>query len=137
MATLHLEIVTPESKAYSAEVDSVVLPGLEGEMGILPNHIAIMTAIKPGELRVIKNGKEESLAVGEGFVEVKNNKISVLTEAAINIEDLDEGKVEEAIKRAQDALDKAKDMDPEEVATLQASLLRSTAHLGLKKRRRG
>jgi F-type H+-transporting ATPase subunit epsilon len=137
MATLHLEIVTPEAKAYSADVESVVLPGVEGELGILPNHISVMTAIKAGELRVVKGGKEESLAIGEGFVEVKDNKVSVLTDAAINIEDIDEGKVEEAIKRAQEALDKAKDMDPEEVATIQANLLRSTAHLGLKRRKRG
>ncbi|KAH0533691.1 hypothetical protein FGG08_007597 [Glutinoglossum americanum] len=139
MATLQLEIVTPEKKAYSAEIDSVVLPGVEGELGILPNHVAVMTAIKPGELKIFKSGKEESLAVGEGFVEVKDNKVSVLTDAAINIEDIDEGKVEEAMKRAQDAIEKAKagEHDEAEVAALSAIITRSAAHLHLKRRKRG
>jgi F-type H+-transporting ATPase subunit epsilon len=139
MSTLHLEIVTPEKKAYSADVDSVVLPGVDGEMGILPNHVPIMTAILPGELRIIKSGQEESLAVGEGFVEVKDNKVSVLTEAAINIEDIDEGKVEEAMKRAQEAIDKAKagEHDEAELASLSAVITRSVAHLHLKRRKRG
>lgn len=136
MPTLQLEIVTPEKKAYSAEVDSVVLPGVSGEIGIFPNHIALMIAIKPGELRVLISGKEESLAVGEGFVEIVDNKVSVLTDAAINVEEIDEGHVEEAIKRAQEALEKAKN-DPEESSALHASLARATAQLQLKRKRRG
>lgn len=135
MSTIHLEIVTPENKAYSGEVDSVVLPGVIGEIGILPNHVAVMMAIKSGELRIVKSGKEESLAVGEGFVEIADNKVSVLTDAAINVEDIDEGKVEEAMKRAQEALEKAKN-DPEEASALHAALARSAAQLTLKRRRR-
>ncbi|NJK91103.1 MAG: ATP synthase F1 subunit epsilon [Blastochloris sp.] len=135
MPTLQLEIVTPEKKAYEAEVDSVVLPAVEGEMGILPNHMPLMTAIQAGEIRVMRSGKEESLAVGEGFVEVSGNKVSVLTEAAITIEDIDEGQVEEAIKRAQEALATAKS-DPDEVAALAASIARSTVQLQLKRKKR-
>ena len=77
MATLRLEIVTPEAKTYSDDVDGVVIPGVEGELGILPQHVALMTQLLPGELRITKNGQETRLAVGEGFVEITGDKVSV------------------------------------------------------------
>jgi F-type H+-transporting ATPase subunit epsilon len=83
MATLKLEIVTPETKAYSDDVDMVVLPGVEGEMGIYPMHVPLMTQIKPGELMVTKGGQRSYLAVGEGFVEITQTSVSVLTDMAI------------------------------------------------------
>ncbi|MGA7884017.1 MAG: ATP synthase F1 subunit epsilon, partial [Terrimicrobiaceae bacterium] len=70
MATLRLEIVTPQAKTYSDDVDSVVVPGAEGEFGVLPQHVALMTEMVPGELRIVKDGQEMRLAVGSGFVEV-------------------------------------------------------------------
>ena len=99
MATLHLEIVTPDSKIYDEEVESVVLPGAEGEMGILPMHVPLMTQLQPGELRISKQGKTTSLAIGEGFAQVLPNKVSVLTDLATETEKIDEAKMEEAINR--------------------------------------
>jgi len=134
MATLTLEIVTPESKAYSEEVESVVIPGVEGEMGILPQHVPLMTQLLPGELRVSKGGEELRLAVGEGFVEVTPTKVSVLTDMAIKEADIDESVAEAAMKRAEDAL-KAQQLGGEELATVQAALQKSLAQLRVKRRR--
>ena len=75
MTTLRLEIVTPEAKTYSEDVDMVTLPGVEGEMGIFPMHVPLMTQIVPGEIAVRRGGQESHLAVGEGFVEITGDKI--------------------------------------------------------------
>lgn len=134
MAKLLLEIVTPECRAYSAEVDSVVLPGIDGELGILPMHIPLMTRMLPGELRVHHDGHEVFLAVGEGFIEVTQEKVSVLTDMAIKEADIDESAVEEAIKRAEiSAMDEK--LGAEELATVQATLQKSLAQLKVKRRR--
>src|SRR6266404_193072 len=71
MATLKLEIVTPEEKIYSEDVEMVTLPGSEGELGVYPKHVPLLTTLKPGELRILKNGRETAMAIGEGFVEIK------------------------------------------------------------------
>src|SRR5256886_16087066 len=89
MATLKLEIVTPEEKIYSEDVDMVTLPGAEGELGVYPKHVPVLTTLKPGELRVIKDGRETAMAVGEGFVEIKNDSGSVLTYIAVEAEKID------------------------------------------------
>ncbi len=134
MAKILLEIVTPECLAYSAEVDSVVLPGIDGELGILPMHIPLMTRMLPGELRVHHDGQELFLAVGEGFIEVTQDKVSVLTDMAIKEADIDESAVEEAIKRAEaSAMDEK--LGAEELATVQATLQKSLAQLKVKRRR--
>src|ERR1051326_7322504 len=70
MATLKLEIVTPEEKIYSEDVEMVTLPGSQGELGVYPKHVPLLTTLKPGELRVVKNGRETAMAIGEGFVEM-------------------------------------------------------------------
>ena len=70
MATLRLEIVTPEATTYSENVEMVVLPGSEGELGVYPRHVPLLTTVKPGELRIFKDGRATSLAIGEGFVEI-------------------------------------------------------------------
>src|SRR6185295_7649496 len=90
-ATLHLEIVTPEKLAYSSDVESVVIPAAEGEMGVLPMHIPLMTQIRAGELVISKGGHKEYLAVGEGFVTVTQTSVNVLTDMAIEWEHIDEG----------------------------------------------
>ena len=133
---LRLEIITPESRAYSDDVDMVVLPGLEGEMGIYPMHVPLMTQIKPGELVVTKGRDTLHLAVGEGFVEITQDHVNVLTDMAIEEQHIDTGLAEEAVKRAETSL-KEGNLGDEEVAAVQAALQRSMAQLNLKRRRQG
>ena len=99
--TLKLEIVTPEAKVYSEDVDMVTLPGSEGEMGIFPMHIPLMTQLAAGEGSVRKGGQDFFLAVGDGFVEVTGERVSILTDMAIKAENIDEALAEEARKRAE------------------------------------
>lgn len=120
---LNLEIVTPEGTIYSQTIDSVVLPTLNGEIGILPGHIPLLTMLNPGELKVSHAGKEESLAIDKGFARVLGDTVSVLTEAAIEIKHIDIQAVEEAERRAQKALEEArftKQIDPAEIERLEA-----------------
>jgi len=131
---LRLEIVTPDKKTYSDDVDSVVIPGVEGELGVLPQHVPLMTQLLPGELRVMKNGEELRLAVGEGFVEISGDKVAVLTDMAVLESDIDETAAEEAIRRAEAAMTDNK-LSDEEHATVKASLQRSLALVRVKRRR--
>jgi len=134
MATLKLEIVTPEAKVYSEDVDMVTLPGVEGEMGIYPQHVPLMTQLTSGEVGVRKGGQDFFLAVGEGFVEVTGEKVAILTDMAIKAENIDEAKAEEARKRAEARL--AEKLDDEEVASVNAALAHSLAQLKVKRRAR-
>jgi F-type H+-transporting ATPase subunit epsilon len=131
---LRLEIVTPEAKTYSDDVDSVVIPGIEGELGVLPMHAPLMTQLEPGELRVLKGGQELRLAVGEGFVEITPEKVAVLTDMAVKESDIDESAAEEAIRRAEQAMSGEK-LSNEEYAANNAALLRSLALIKVKRRR--
>lgn len=131
-ATLKLEIVTPEAKTFSEDVDMVTLPGVEGEMGIYPMHVPLMTQISAGEIVVRSGSKEFFLAVGEGFVQITGEKVAVMTDMAIKAEDIDEAKAEEARKRAEARL--AEKLDDEESATVQAALAHSLAQLKVKRR---
>jgi F-type H+-transporting ATPase subunit epsilon len=133
MATLKLEIVTPEEKVYSEDVNMVTLPGSEGEFGVYPNHVPLLTTLKPGELRVVKDGREIALAVGEGFVEIKANAVSILTDMALEAEKIDEAAAEKAVERAKAAM--KEDHSAEEVAAIQASLQKALAQLHVKHRR--
>lgn len=135
MATLKLEIVTPEEKVYSEDVDMVTLPGIEGELGILPDHVPLMTQLVAGEVSVRKGGQAYYLAVGAGFVEIRGDRVSILTDMAVGDEDIDVAKAEEALKRAEARL--AEKLDDEEQATVQASLMHSLAQLKVKRRQRG
>src|SRR5262245_6016427 len=103
-ATLKLEIVTPEARTYSEDVDMVTLPGVEGEMGIYPMHVPLMTQIAAGEVAVRKGGQDYFLAIGEGFVEITGNRVAIMTDMAIRAENIDELKAEEARKRAESRL---------------------------------
>ena len=134
-ATLKLEIVTPEKKAYSDDVEMVVIPAVEGEMGVLPMHVPLMTQMKPGELVVTKGGHNVHLAVGEGFVEITQERVSVLTDMAIEEQQIDEAAAEEAVRRAETAM-REKHLGDEEVASVQAALQKSLAQLHVKRRRR-
>jgi F-type H+-transporting ATPase subunit epsilon len=91
-ATLKLEIVTPEAKIYSEDVDMVTLPGIEGEMGIYPMHIPLMTQIAHGEIIARKGGVDHYLATGEGFVQITGDRVAILTDMAIKADDIDEMK---------------------------------------------
>jgi F-type H+-transporting ATPase subunit epsilon len=133
MATLRLEVVTPEGRAYSDEVDQVVIPGTEGEFGVLPGHMPLVTQIQAGELAIYKGSETHHFAVGAGFVEVTGEHVSVLTEMATDADHIDEAKAEEARKRAEAAL--AQKLTDEEVATVTAALERSLAQLRVKRRR--
>ena len=133
MATLRLEIVTPEATAYSEDVEMVTLPGSEGELGVYPNHVPLLTTLNPGELRVLKGGKETFLAIGEGFVEITGSSVSVLTDMAIKPAAIDESAAEAAVARAQAAM--KEDLGKEECAAVTASLQKALAQLHVKRRR--
>jgi len=134
MATLKLEIVTPEAKVFSGEVDMVTLPGVEGEMGILPQHVPLMTQISAGEIIVRKGGEDFFLATGEGFVEITGDSVSVLTDMAIRAENIDEAKAEEARRRAEARL--SEKLDDEEAALVNAALAHSLSQLKVKRRQK-
>ena len=133
MATLKLEIVTPERKIYSEDVDMVTLPGSEGELGVYPKHVPLLTTLKPGELRIMQNGRETAMAIGEGFVEIKADSVSVLTDMALEAEKIDISAAEAAVERAKAAM--KEDQTPEQVAAIQASLQKALAQLHVKRRR--
>ncbi len=134
MATLKLEIVTPEAKIYSEDVDMVTLPGVEGEMGIYPMHVPLMTQVVAGEVAVRKGGQDSLLAVGDGFVQITGDRVAILTDMAIKADDIDEAKAEEARKRAEARLQEK--LSDEETASVQAALAHSLAQLHVKRRNR-
>jgi F-type H+-transporting ATPase subunit epsilon len=132
--TLKLEIVTPEAKTYSEDVDMVTLPGVEGEMGVFPKHVPLVTQITSGEVIVRKGGKDYFLAVGEGFVEITGERVAIMTDMAIRAENVDEAKAEEARQRAEARL--AEKLDDAESAMVSAALAHSLAQLKVKRRQR-
>jgi len=133
-ATLKLEIVTPEAKTYSEDVEMVTLPAVEGEMGIFPQHVPVMTQIVAGEIIVRKDGRDSFLAVGEGFVEITGERVAIMTDMAISAESIDETKADEARKRAEARM--AEKLDGEEAAMVSAALAHSLAQLKVKRRQR-
>ena len=131
--TLKLEIVTPDNpKAFSDDVEMVTLPGSEGEMGIYPQHVPLLTQIVPGELVARKDGRDIFAAVGEGFVEITAERVAIMTDMAIRAENIDEAKAEEARQRAEARL--AEHLDEEETAVVQAALSHALAQLKVKRR---
>ncbi len=133
---LTLEIVTPEARVYSDTIETVVIPTTTGEVGILPGHIPLLTQIEHGELRVTKDGQISLLAVSGGFAEVEGDHVHVLAEHAITLEKIEEQAVVEALKRAEEQLKAAKDMDPKEYEHLQSLVRYSGIQLDLKRRKR-
>lgn len=138
---LTLKIVTPEREVYSEKVDSIVLPTREGEIGVLPGHIPLLTLLAAGELEVVRTDQAatEYLAVDRGFAQVQADQVTVLTEAAIEIDQIDLSEVEAARQRAEAALQNAQeeDMDPDEVERLEATVRFSIAQqLARKKHKR-
>ena len=132
--TLKLEIVTPEAKIYSEDVDMVTLTGTEGEMGILPQHMPLMTQLMAGEIIVQKGGETIFICVGNGFVQITGDRVAVLTDMAIEADNIDEAKAEEALRLAEARM--AEKISDEEAATVQAALTHATTQLKVKRRRR-
>ena len=132
--TLRLEIITPQAIVFSEDVNMVTLPAVDGQIGVYPQHVRLITQIVPGEIIVNLNGQDRSLAVGEGLVEISAHEVAIVTDMAIPAEHIDEAKVEEARERAAARL--REKISDEEVATVNASLARSLAQLHVKRRRR-
>jgi F-type H+-transporting ATPase subunit epsilon len=132
MATIKLEIVTPEAKTFSDDVDMVTLTGTEGEMGILPQHMPLMTQLIAGEITARKGTENIFLAVGDGFVQVTGDRVAILTDMAIKASDIDEAKAEEARQRAEARL--AEKITGEDAAMVNAALVNSLAQLKVKRR---
>jgi F-type H+-transporting ATPase subunit epsilon len=136
MATIKIEIVTPEKLVYSDEVDAVLAWGVEGQLGILPHHAPLMTMLQPGDLVFRKGSEEEYLTISGGFLEVRPDKVVVLADACERAEEIDVERAEAAKARAQEALKAAK--TTVEATEAQAALLRSLARLkGFERRKRG
>lgn len=133
---LTLEIVTPDARVYTDTIDSVVIPTVEGEVGILPGHIPLLTQVEHGELRVSKGAETLFLAISGGFAEVEGDRVHVLAEQAITEEKIDERAVEEAIKRAEKEIADSKNIDPQQYEHLQSLIRYSGVQLAVKRRRR-
>ncbi len=134
MDTFKLEIVTPQGNVFAEDVHMVTLPAIDGQIGVYPHHVRLITQIVPGELIVTTDGQERYLAVGEGLVEVTADRVAVVTDMAIPADKIDETKVEEARARAAARL--SEKISDEEVASVNASLARSLAQLQVRRRRR-
>ena len=132
--TLRLEIVTPGAVVYSQDVEMVTLQGVEGQMGIYPQHVRLMTELVPGEMIVTKDGHDEFLAVGEGLVEVTADRVAIVTDMAVAADNIDEAKAEEGRQRAAARL--REKLSTQEVASVNGALMRSLAQLSVKRRHR-
>jgi len=132
--TLKLEIVTPGAVVYAKDVHMVTLPAVDGQIGVLPHHVPVLTRVVPGEVIVRKDGQEEFIAVGGGLVEITGDLVAIVTDMAVAAKDIDEARAEEARQRAAARL--REKISDEEVATVNASLARSLAQLRVKKHRR-
>ena len=126
MATLRLEVVTPDKKVVDEDVEMVTCPGTEGEFGVLPHHVSLLSALKIGPLVYKKDGKDKSVFINGGFADVNNNKCSVLAESAEKAEDIDKARAEEAKKRAEKRLaEKKEDLDEARaILALQRAVMR-------------
>ena len=131
---IHLEIVTPEKRAYSDDVDSVVLPGSEGELGILPHHAPLISQLGVGELRIRKGGTEESFAIVGGFVQVRPDRVVVMAETADLAAEIDLERAEEARRDAERALE-AGFVEPADLAQARAALQAALVRLRVAERR--
>ena len=132
-AKFKLEVVTPDGVAYCDDVDMVTIPGSQGEMGVYPNHVPLMTQIVAGELIARKDNHDTLLVVGDGFAEITGDHVSILTDMAINAETVDDAKIEEARLRAEARL--REKLSAEQIAAANAALTNALAILRTRKRR--
>lgn len=134
MATMHLEITTAEKQVYADEVEALVAPGIDGELGILPHHAPLMTGLQPGEIMIRKDGQDSYLMVSGGFMEVMANQVTILADAAERSEEIDEERAQEAMRRAQERLASRESDQDLEMAV--ASIRRAEVRLKVARRRR-
>lgn len=134
MPMMQLDIVTAERLVYSEEVNEVVAPGKEGELGILPHHAPLLTSLQPGEMRIIKYGEEDTyIALSGGFLEVMDNRVVILADTAERADEIDEERANEAIRKAQERISQGgMEMDLERAI---ASIRRSQSRLKVVRRR--
>ena len=132
---LHLEIVTPERMAYSDDVDMVLVPGIEGEMGILPHHTPLVSLLGLGELKIRKGGQEESFAIAGGFLQVRPDKVVVMAETASLATEIDLEKAQEARREAQRALDSGFH-EGVDLASARAAMQQALLHIRVAERHR-
>ena len=130
MARLKIDVVTAERVVYSAEVDAVIAPGMEGQLGILPHHAPLMTTLQSGELVIRKGGQEESLAISGGFLEVRPDHVIVLADQAERAEEIDVARAEAARKRAEARLKEGRATGTD-AATAEMALRRALARLSV------
>ena len=135
MAGIRLDIVTAEREVYAGDVDVVIAPGVEGQLGILPHHAPLMTTLQAGELRVRKGGEEVSMAISGGFIEVRPDKVVVLADTAERAEEIDVARAEEAKQRARERLSEKQVIGADE-ARVEASLRRALIRLKVAEKRR-
>ena len=117
---LQLEIVSPERRAFTDEVDMVIVPGIDGQLGILPHHTRLITALGVGELRIKKGGTEQSMLISGGFVEVRPDRVVVMADLAEHSEEIDVARATEARKAAEAELEQTQ--DPVDIARVRAAL---------------
>jgi F-type H+-transporting ATPase subunit epsilon len=132
--TLRLQIITPQAIVFAEDVHMVTLPAVDGQIGIYPDHVRLITQAVPGEVIVMRNGQESYFAVGEGLVEVDAREVVIVTDMAIPADGVDEALAEAARARAEARL--REKISDEEVASVNASLVRSLAQLEVKRRRK-
>lgn len=134
MPKLKFEMVTAERMVYSDDVDVVIAPGVEGQLGILPNHASLLTMLQPGELVVRKEGEETEMFVSGGFLEVMQNRVTLLADVAERAEEIDVARAEEAKRRAEEQIKQA---PPEmDLAVAEAALRRALARIKIADRRK-
>ena len=132
---IRFELVTAERIVFQDDVDVVVVPGVEGELGVLPRHAPLLTVIQPGEIRLRKKGEESSLIVTGGFLEVRPDKVTVLADAAERADEIDASRAEAAMKSAEERM-KGK-LTPEDLRLAESALRRAVVRLKVARRRRG
>ena len=134
MATMQFEMVTAERQLFAGEVESIVAPGTAGELGILPHHAPLLTTLRPGELRIMQDGQEQSIAVTGGFLEVLDNRVTILADAAEQADEIVLERAEEAMRRAEERIAaRESDMDLQQAL---AALRRAQVRVAVARRRR-
>jgi len=134
--TIRCEIVSQDRAVFQGDVDIVVLPGTDGEFGVLPHHAPVLTTLKYGVIKVRHGDKEELFTVAGGVVEVQPDIVTILADAAENVQEIDVERAESARKRAEDALSKSTPMDGDAYFAMEAALRRSNLRLDVARRYR-
>ena len=131
---MQLQIITAEREVFSGEVDALVAPGIEGQLGILPRHAPLMTILQPGELMVRSGGEESFLALSGGYMEVLGNQVIILADAAEDVDEIDESRAQAAMEQAQQRIaNRQSDVELEQAV---ASLRRAQVRVTVARRRR-